>query len=77
MKKIFIDDVCEGGKLDEYSVHHEFSESQTAKDEEDIRIIKSFIVERCDIGSPGKLANMATGSVLSDDTGNALLTCIE
>ena len=77
MKKIFIDDICEGGKLDEYSVHHEFSESQKAKDEEDIRIIKNFIVERCDIGRPGKLANMVTGSVLSDDTGNSLLTCIE
>ena len=41
----FIDDICEGGKLDEYSVHHEFSESQTAKDEEDIRIIKTSLLK--------------------------------
>ena len=73
----FIDDVCEGEDVGEYSLHHEFSRLRTAKDEEDIKLMKDFIVGRCDITKPGKLINMVTGSVLSDDNKISLLTCIE
>ena len=73
----FIDDVCEGEDVGEYSLHREFSRLRTAKDEEDIKLMKDFIVGRCDITKPGKLINMVTGSVLSDDNKISLLTCIE
>ena len=73
----FLDKICDDEDVNEYSLHHEFSLSQTKKDEEDIKLIKEFINERCDIAKSGQLINMFTGSVLSEEKRLFLLNCIE
>ena len=61
-KRKFLDDLCDYEKLDEYSLHHEFSDETTKKNEEDIELIKNFIEARCDIMKSGKLSHIVTGA---------------
>ena len=69
----FIDSICNIDQADEYSLHHEFSDSVTKKDQ----AIKEFVASRCDIMKAGKLSNMISGIELPDEIADSLLDCFE
>ena len=73
----FIDSICNIVQADEYSLHHEFSDSVTKKNQEDVEAIKEFVASRCDIMKAGKLANMISGIELPDEIADSLLNCFE
>lgn len=73
----FIDDICDISQTDEYSLHHEFSETFTKKDQEDVEVMKEFVASRCDLMKAGKLSNMISGIQFSDEMSGSLLNCFE
>ena len=72
----FIDDVCEFNAQDEYSTHHEFSNS-TASEESNIQAICHFLSQRGDKCDEGDLQNIVTGEILNNATKQFLLGCLE
>ena len=71
----FMDDICDIRDSDEYSIHYEYSELFSESEEENIRIIKSFLDSRSDLLGAGKLSNMATGTELPMKDVDFLLSC--
>ena len=63
----FLDDLCKNKRLEEYSVHHEFSTTQTKKDEKDIQTIKNYIASKCKVSNPGKLIHTINSVTLPDE----------
>ena len=72
----FLDEVCNMSGNDEYSVHHEFSDSITKKEEEDIECIKSCLMEKS-LFEPGDICNIFSGKVLEKEESQFLLSCYE
>ena len=73
----FLDEVCRLNDNDEYSIHHEFSDSITESEERDIESIRSFLSSSSDIFSSGPLANVVTGIELPKENVEYLLSCYE
>ena len=69
----FLDDLCNAEYQDEYSLHHEFSDTQIKEDERDIQTLKDHIVNKCKMDNPGKLINMITGATFPDEEASGLL----
>ena len=72
----FLDDVCNLSNNDEYSLHHEFSDSATKKEEESVDSIQSYLMQRS-LFEPGDICNVFSGKVLDTHESNYLLSCHE
>ena len=67
----FLDDLTDFTYEDEYSLHHEFSDSVTRSDEEDVKTMLDYLAQRSDIvftGSLSDLSNIVSGEVFDDQT---------
>ena len=51
----FIEDLYKHKNQNEYSTHHEFSNSTTSFEDNDIQVICEFLCKFCDIFSEGNL----------------------
>ena len=72
-----MNELCSLNDNDEYSIHHEFSDSITESEERDIESIRSFLSSSSDIFSSGPLANVVTGIELPKENVEYLLSCYE
>ena len=73
----FLDGICGVDQADEYSLHHEFSETVTKKDQEDVEAMKEFVSSRCDLMKVGKLSILISGIQLPDKESDSLLNYFE
>ena len=65
---------------DEYTLHHEFSQSLIEADEECVVQIGNYIAERnnpFDTSSVTKLTNLVTGKEMDEETSSFLLACVK
>ena len=72
-----LDDICDMEANDEYSIHYEFSDAVTARDENNVDILKSFLSKKADLFELGDLSNVVSGNVLKKEESQFLLSCYE
>ena len=73
----FLDNLWECYKQNQYSTHHEFSNSTTSSRDKDIQVICKFLCQSGDICSEGNLQNIVTGEGLDIPTKSFLLNCVD
>ena len=67
--------MCDLLENDEYSTHHEFSNSITEHEEKHVESLKSFLSEKSSFLDPGKLCHVISGKVLTNEESQFLLSC--
>ena len=69
-----MDVLCDVDDVDEYSLHHEFSDAITENDEELVEAMRSFLSDRPEPFGQGALSNVVTEMELTSEDVDYILS---